>query len=66
MKLSNQALKKVDDTPGLKNQLAAAFKKSEATVRRWIKSNNIMLTHEISISLIEKETGLTRDKIIRK
>lgn len=40
------------------------MERSEATIVRWIKENNPMLTTEVVLQIIEKETGLERSKIL--
>lgn len=46
--------------------LALAFERSELTIKRWIESDNLMMTHDKAIEIIEKGTGLKRNKIVTK
>lgn len=66
MKLSPIAIKMVESTQGVKNKLAINAGRSELTIRRWLKSNNQLLTTESALRIIEKETGMKRNKILTK
>jgi len=64
MKLSSIALEKIGAMKSFKNLLAAEMGVSEASARRWIEKNDTRLTTETCLRLIERETGLSRKRIL--
>lgn len=64
MKLSKSAISALKSDNSIKNLIAAAMDCSESTVRRWINKNDVILTTETCLSIIEKQTGMSRKKIL--
>jgi hypothetical protein len=65
MKLSNIAILAVRGHRDIKRMLSEALDVSEPTVYRWIQENSDNLTKAAALQIIEKETGLTRDQILK-
>lgn len=64
MKLSKPAISALKSDNSIKNLIAAAMECSESTVRRWINKNDVMLTTEACLAIIEKQTGMSRKKLL--
>ena len=44
--------------------LMIAFSKSNATIKRWLDGDNIILTTPKDVQVLKKETGLTEKQIL--
>lgn len=65
MKLTEKALKAIDSM-GIRMKVAIALRKSDDTIKRYIRTNDDSLTKAASLQVIKEETGLTEDEIIEK
>lgn len=66
MKLTNKAKTVIDKDRRIFNLLAAEFDKSETTIRRWISSDNLLLTTPKAIKILTKELGLKESELFTK
>lgn len=64
MILTEKALIAID-TMEIRMKIAIALKKSDDTIKRYIKSNDDSLTKSASLNVIKRETGLTEDEILQ-
>lgn len=64
MGLTNIAIEKVSSSHAIIGLLADAFGNDPKTIRRWTDKNDEMLTTVKALSIIEKETGLTKEEIL--
>lgn len=63
-RIKRDVLLKMNDNGVFKAKMCATFENGYHTVQRWIKTNDIMLTTEASLRLIESEFKLKRNQII--
>lgn len=64
MQLSTEAIQAIKNKPRTYTVLALEFDKSEQTIRRWVESNDEMLTTPRAVSVIKSETGLKAKQIL--
>lgn len=65
MKLTEQALKAIDSM-NIRMKVAIALRKSDDTIKRYIRTNDDSLTKAASLQVIKDETGLTEDEILEQ
>lgn len=66
MKLTNKAKTVIINDRRIFNVLAAEFQRSETTIRRWISSDNLLLTTPKAIKILTKELGLKESELFTK
>lgn len=66
MELANKALQMVKENTPLRLKLSLELGVASVTMDRYIKNNDVMLTTESALRLIEKELGLSRSEILAK
>lgn len=66
MKLTTKALKAIEKDSSIANLIAAEFKCSEQTVKRWVEANDkdSDLTKVSALEIIKKKTGMTEEEIL--
>lgn len=63
MKLTQVAIDAIN-TPRTRLKLALALNKSDDSVKRYISTNDVMLTTAAALKVIKSETGMSESKIL--
>jgi hypothetical protein len=64
MKLSEKVRQQVESSPEIIGKLSGATGRSFQTIKRWVDSNDEMLTMAKCMSVICEELGMTQDEIL--
>lgn len=64
MILRNDIINKVTESMVCRNRLAYEMNVHAITVKRWLKSNNIMLTTALALLIISEELGEPKDQLL--
>lgn len=62
--LRNEILNRITESMICRNRLAYEMNVHAITVKRWLKSNNIMLTTAIALLIISEELGIPKDQLL--
>lgn len=64
MRLSELALKKIQDSKSLPSKIGRTIGVSRVTMWKYLRDNNEMLTLAAVLKVIRDETGLSNDQIL--
>lgn len=64
MTITDKAINKLKEDRATINELAAMFRKSELTIKRWLESKDTRLTTFDAVKYIKAKTGLSQAEIL--
>lgn len=64
MRLTSEAISRLQGNQRVMLLLALKLDVSEATIRRWIHANNAMLTTVSALKIISEELGIKQSKLL--